>query len=169
MGEQTEGGHAGEEGGQQGGESSSVQHNLFSSCFFSPYLTACIVEWRAFWAPEMLVPCLFNLDKRGDWVGTLEGIQCFFAYWMTSDEIFSMTRTQKTLAQSQTIRFAECVYILSMSPGCSKPIGRCCLYLLSLLTWLPPRSFQGLGLRKINHLLARVTKKFYGLYYSRER
>lgn len=110
----------------------------------------------------MLVPCLFNLYKRGNWVGTLEGIQCSFAHWMTSDKIFSMTGTQKTLAQSQTIRFAECVYILSMSPGCSKPISRCCLYLFSLLTWLPPRSFQGLGLSEINRLLTWVTKKFYG-------
>lgn len=48
---------------------------------------------------------------------------------MTSAEIFSMTRAQKTLAQCQTIRFSECIYILSMAPGCSKPIGRCCLYL----------------------------------------
>lgn len=34
-----------------------------------------------------------------------------------------MTRTQKMLAQSHTIRFLECVYILSMSLGCSKPIS----------------------------------------------
>lgn len=75
-----------------------------------------------------------------------------------------MTRTQKTLAQSQTIRFAECVYILSVSPGCSKPMDRCCLYLLSLLTWLPPRSFQGLGLSEINYLLAQGTSIFCELY-----
>lgn len=58
-------------------------------------------------------------------------------------------------------KISECVYILSLSPGCSKPISRCCLYLLSLLTWLPPRSFQSLGRSEVNYLLTRVTKKFY--------
>lgn len=117
----------------------------------------------------MLVPCLFNLDKSRGRVGIAVGIQVSLAHWMTSDEIFSMTRAQKTLAQSQTMRFAECVYILSVSLGCSKPMGRCCLYLLSLLTWLPPRSLQGLGLCQINYLLAWVTKKSCRWCYWRER
>lgn len=173
-GEQTEGGAQEEgggrraEGGQPGGERSSEQHDVFSkSLLFPPFRP---VLWKAGLLGQWNVgPLLISSGQKGDWVGTLEGIQRSSAQWMTSDKIFSMTRTQKTLAQSQTIRFAERVYILSVSPGCSKPIGRCCLYLLSLLTWLPPRSFQGLGLSEINRLLAHVTKKLCGLYSLRER